>query len=110
MDYTLENAADLAIAVLWSCATSEENRFAVGVPGDSIYNNYYAGAHSGAFNAVATWLLAEAGVTHGYSRALTQEVKEATLLMAEDILDVMADCGPEPVRSLRRIVIEQRER
>ena len=105
-DYTLENAADLAIAVLWNCATNNDHKFSTGVPTDSVYTSYYSYAYGNAFVKVSEWLLDEYGVTYGYSKNNTRYVTDMMPVIAEMILERMADCGPEPVRALRRMVNE----
>ena len=96
--FALENDADLSIAVLWACATSPDNKFAMGTI-DSPYNSYYFAARAAAFVAVSKWLMHLLGITHGYSPAATNN--EYVITLAEEILATMADCGPEPVRQLK---------
>jgi hypothetical protein len=103
-DFSLENDADLCVAVLWACSTSESHRFSTGVVGDSVYNNYYATAYGAAFVAVTKWLFFEAGITHGYSKNFDHAETPVLLDVAEAILDKMSECGPEPVRQLRKMV------
>ena len=107
-EYLLENDADLAIALLWACATDEDIKFAGGAPTDSVYTSYYQAAYQAAWVAVSKWLLHEAGVTYGYSQPYTVERGADTLRLAEEILATMASWGPEPVRQLRRGAIEAR--
>lgn len=104
----LENDADLSIAVLWACATHKSSTFANGGI-DGVSNSYYAFAHGAAFVAVSKWLLADYHITHGYDRNAKSIVLQAVPVVAERILFIMADVGPEPVRALRRMATEQHD-
>ena len=104
----LENAADTAIMTLWSCATSKHTKFATGVVGDSVYNNYYSTAYGAAWIAVTNWLWDKYGVIHGYSELFSHELAEAVLDEAERVLEKMSECGPEPVRQLHRMVLDDK--
>jgi len=107
-DFSLENDADLAITVLWACATDEDSKFSNGSLGTSVYNNYYATARGAAFVAVSKWLFFRYGVSCGYSKHYNAELAAIILRETEEVLEKMADCGPEPVRALYGMVLDNR--
>lgn len=95
----LENDADLSLTVHYLCAINNEHRFATGVVGESVYSNYYSTAYGAAWMAVAKWILADRQVV-GY---VGHESWDGAVELAEEILAVQAEVGPEPVRQLMAI-------
>lgn len=97
MKFALEDAADRAVAVWWACATSEDNKFSMGVI-DSPYNSYYFAARANAFVRISEWLIGE------------MNVKDfAAIVIAEEIMAAISEIGQTPVRSTLSFVQEQRE-
>lgn len=97
---TYENDANLAIATLWMCATEEDHNFSGGQPTDSVYSSYYSYAYGNAFTAICAWILADAQVTHGYGK--NYRMMRGIPQVAEAIINLAQDWGPEPVRQLRK--------
>jgi hypothetical protein len=106
--YTKENAADQAVAVLWACATDDDHKFSGGQPTSSCYTSYYSYAYGNAWTALVTWIMDGQGVAFGYDKNYTVEGAADALRLAEEILEAMAEVGPESVRALRNIALAHR--